>query len=555
MPDSGIAVVGEVPWGTHLCQFYDSPQDLLDILVPYFRAGLHGGEYCMWVTSEPLCAADALAALRDAVPDLDAHVERGAIEVLPHDQWYLRDGTFDADRVLAGWVERHDRARSLGFRGLRLSGNTMWLEPALWSEFTEYERKVDETLASFHMIAVCTYSLNRCNAAEVLDVVKNHEFALIAREGRWTRVESTDARIAREQLRATRARYHELFAAMNEGMAVHEIILDSHGEPCDYRFLEVNPAFERLTGIRRDDCVGRTVREVLPGVERYWIDTYGRVALTGEPAHFEQFAAPLGRWYEVHAYRPAPGQFATLFVDVTDRRRAAEELRRASDELRRSNQELEQFAYVASHDLREPLAVVAGYADLLKRRYGAKLDSAAKEYLDFAADGARRMQELIDDLLEYSRVASRGSEPGPVDCEAALERALANLHGTIEATRARIVHDPLPVIVGDHGQIVRLFQNLLGNAMKFRGEDPPEVRIHVERRGDRWHFSVKDNGIGIDPRFHDRVFQLFQRLHPQERYPGTGIGLAICRKVVERHGGRIWVESAPGEGATFHFEL
>jgi PAS domain S-box-containing protein len=245
----------------------------------------------------------------------------------------------------------------------------------------------------------------------------------------------------------------------------------------------------------------------------------------------------------------------TIFWDETARKEAEVQLARAAAELARSNRELEQFAYVASHDLQEPLRMVASYTQLLARRYQGQLDGTANEFIHFAVDGAIRMQHLINDLLTYSRVGTRGKPFEPTDCGQVLAETLANLKIAIEESGARVEHGPLPTVQGDRVQLVQLLQNLIGNAVKFRGTSAPGVYVSAERCGDEWQFRVRDNGIGIEPQYFERIFVIFQRLHTREEYPGTGIGLALCKKIVERHGGRIWVESQPGRGATFHFTI
>jgi PAS domain S-box-containing protein len=241
--------------------------------------------------------------------------------------------------------------------------------------------------------------------------------------------------------------------------------------------------------------------------------------------------------------------------DITERKRAQQELHRTLEELKHSNAELEQFAYVASHDLQEPLRMVSSYMQLLKRRYQGKLDQDADEFIAFAVDGATRMQNLINDLLAFSRVGTRGRPMGLSSCEKALTEALINLQVAVEESQAVITHDPLPTVFCDQPQLVQLFQNLLVNSIKFRGQQAPQIHISAKREHNEWLFSVRDNGIGLDPKFGERIFEIFQRLHNRTAYPGTGIGLAICKRIVQRHGGRIWVESQPGQGATFYFTL
>ena len=243
-------------------------------------------------------------------------------------------------------------------------------------------------------------------------------------------------------------------------------------------------------------------------------------------------------------------------TDITERKRAQSVLRAAYDELARSNAELQQFAYVASHDLQEPLRMIGSYTQLLERRYGDKLDSDAREFMDFIVDGATRMKQLIEDLLAYSRVGTRGKELRVVQAQGALERALINLRASIEASGATVTHDALPEVNADDTQLTQLLQNLVGNAIKFRKQDEaPRIHVGVQDAGDEWRFSVADNGIGIEPQYFERIFMVFQRLHTRDEYAGTGIGLAICKKVVDRHHGRIWVESVPGKGSTFVFTL
>jgi PAS domain S-box-containing protein len=241
--------------------------------------------------------------------------------------------------------------------------------------------------------------------------------------------------------------------------------------------------------------------------------------------------------------------------DITERKLAVAALLQRTEELARSNTELVQFAYVASHDLQEPLRMVSSYVQLLARRYSGKLDSDADEFIAFAVDGAKRMQNMINDLLAFSRVTTKGHEFKPVEADTALKLALANLKVAIEESQASVTFDPLPVVNADSAQLTQLFQNLIGNAIKFRRKEPPQVHVSVEKRAKDWEFSVRDNGIGIEPQHLERIFVIFQRLHTAAQFPGTGIGLAICKKIAERHGGNLWVSSQPGVGSTFHFTI
>lgn len=239
--------------------------------------------------------------------------------------------------------------------------------------------------------------------------------------------------------------------------------------------------------------------------------------------------------------------------DITVQKRAEEALRVKTDELVRSNAELEQFAYAASHDLQTPLRAISGYLNLLSKRYGGELNAEATRFIERTIQSAHRMQRLINDLLTYSRVSTRGNPFQPTDCNTVLREVLDTLQPSIEETGAVITCHSLPTVFGDSGQLAQLFQNLIDNAIKFRDEESPQIHIDAQRLDGNWLFSVRDNGIGIDLQYTERIFLIFQRLHTLDKYPGTGIGLSICKKIVERHGGRIWVNSREGEGSTFHF--
>lgn len=247
-------------------------------------------------------------------------------------------------------------------------------------------------------------------------------------------------------------------------------------------------------------------------------------------------------------------RFGTI-IDVTQSKLYEKELKRTLDELRRSNQELEQFAYVASHDLQEPIRMVSTYTSMLEKQLKDKLDDKSKQYMFFLTDGAKRMHNLINDLLAYSRVSSKSQPNVPVDLKNLMDEVLRDLNLIITESGAEITFNKLPVIKADPSQLRLVFQNLIQNAVRFRGEEKPLIRIKAERKSNEWLFTIRDNGLGIDPEYHDRIFVIFQRLYEKEKYPGTGIGLSICKKIIERYGGRIWVESALGKGSAFYFTL
>ena len=518
-----------------------------------------------------------------------------------------------------------------------------------------------------------------------------------------------------QRLAASEGRFRRLYSTMSEGLALHTLVYDSSGRAVDYRILDVNPAFETITGISRDQAIGRLASELYGTGAPPFIERYAQVAKTGTSDSFETEWTPTSKCFSIAVFSPGKGIFATVFSDITERRQAEQALREAKEslevrvtqrtaqlaveveerrraeatvtrerqrlrevldmlpayvvllapdytvpfanrffegrfgkslgrrcydylfrrsepcencesykvmktrgqhhwewtgpdgrdydifdfpftdtdgsplilemgiditerkqaeqalqkahdtleatvaqrtsELRRSNEELEQFAYVASHDLQQPLRMVASYVELLGQRYKGKLDAKADKYIAYAADGARRMQELIHDLLSFSRVGTRALDLKPVDLNSVFQRSLVNLKVAIQDGNADVASGPLPTVTGDDGQLVQLLQNLLDNAIKFRADAAPVIRVAAQAADGGWRISVTDNGIGIEPRHFDRIFRVFQRLHTEQEYTGTGIGLAVCKRIVERHGGAIWVEPASPRGSRFVFTL
>ncbi len=804
----GINFIGSIPWGTHLCQFYETKQDLIDILVPYFTEGLRSNEFCMWITSPPLEVAEATAALRKAVPDLDRYFESGQLEIISYKNWYLLDGQFSSNRVLQGWVNKETYALEKGFEGLRLSGNTFWIQRELWRSFIDYEAAVNAVIGKYRMIALCTYCLSVCSGTDVIDVVSNHIGTLIKQGNRWVLVEDamqrqraqealkegemqkssslyarslieaspdplvtisaegkiTDVNKATERVtgctrdkligsdfsdyftepQKARAGYMKVFSEgtvrdyplaiqhvsgkityvlynaslyrNEEGevqgvfAAARDITLRKEAEDqlrraslyarslleasldplvtidADGKITDVNRATEDVTECTRQELIGSDfsdyftepekaragykqvfklgfvrdyplairgktgkVTEVLYNATVYRneagqiqgvfaaarditerkiaeekllsasqyarslleasldplvtisadgkitdvnqatedVTGYSREQLIGsdfsdyftEPekarAGYKQvFTDGFVKDYQLairhrngkvtdvlynaSVYQNAEGEVQGVFAaarDITQRIAMENELRQTMDKLKQSNAELEQFAYVASHDLQEPLRMVASYVQLLERRYKGRLDGDADEFIGYAVDGANRMRALIDDLLTYSRVGRLGKPFEPVDLNKTMAVVLQNLSATIDDSNAQVTYDKLPVVKADGGQLAQLFQNLIGNAIKFHGKEKPKVHISVKEQDSQYLFAVKDNGIGINPEYYERLFKIFQRLHTREEYPGSGIGLAICKKIVERHGGRIWVESQSGIGSTFYFTL
>ncbi len=363
---------------------------------------------------------------------------------------------------------------------------------------------------------------------------------------------------AEKHLAQMEGRYRGLLEAAPDAM----VVVNQAGE-----IVLLNVQAEKQFGYRRDELVGQKVKNIIPEgfAERLLADALRSAE--------DALAQQIGTGIELNGRRKdgsgfpieimlsplesSEGILVTAAVrDITKRKRAEAHLLQKVEELNRSNEELEQFAYIASHDLQEPLRMVASYTQLLSRRYKGKLDSDADEFISFAVDGASRMERLIKDLLAYSRVGTETKDLLDTSSEEALQQALINLRGAVEESGAQVTHDPLPIVVADEMQLIQLFQNLVGNAIKYQNPGIPRVHISAARDSEkRWKFSVQDNGLGIDSQYFEKIFGMFQRLHKREEFEGTGVGLAICKKIVERHGGSISVESQLGHGSTFCFAL
>ena len=363
---------------------------------------------------------------------------------------------------------------------------------------------------------------------------------------------------AEKRLAQMEGRYRGLLEAAPDAM----VVVNEHGE-----IVLLNLQAEKQFGYRRDELLGQKVTNIIPEgfAERLIADDLR----SAEEALAQQIGTGIeliGRRKDGSGFplelmlsplRNAEGILVTAAIrDIATRKAAEAHLLQKVEELNRSNEELGQFAYIASHDLQEPLRMVASYTQLLSRRYKGKLDADADEFIAFAVDGASRMQRLIQDLLAYSRVGSKGKDLVDASSDDALKEALFNLRGAIEESGALVTHDALPTVLADKRQLTQLFQNLVGNAIKYQSAGVPQVHVAVANSdGNNWVFSVKDNGLGIDSQYFERIFGMFQRLHKRDEFSGTGIGLAICKKIVERHGGSISVESQLGRGSTFRFAL
>ena len=370
----------------------------------------------------------------------------------------------------------------------------------------------------------------------------------------------------------------ELSLDSNEALEFAESIINTIREPLivldqDLRAIKASRSFYDFFKVTPDETIGTLIYDLgnhqydIPKL-RELLETILPEKTTFDNYEVEHIFSTIGKrimLLNARKIQRALGKEKIILLaieDITERKEIEErhkkeeqKLQNTLVDLERCNKDLEQFAYVASHDLQEPLRMVSSYTQLLARRYKDKLDQDANDFINFAVDGANRMQQLINDLLDYSRIATRGKEFQLLDANSLLSRALINLQYSIQSTSAVITNDELPYIRVDGEQIIRLFQNLIDNAIKFVGHDPPRIHISCKEYSDSWQFSFRDNGIGIDEKYKETVFIVFQRLHTRKEYPGTGIGLSICKRIVERHGGKIWFEPAPENGTIFYVTI
>jgi PAS domain S-box-containing protein len=368
----------------------------------------------------------------------------------------------------------------------------------------------------------------------------------------------SDRKLAETQLR----QQEEFLQSIYDGTEQAIFVIDITPEK-EFRYAGFNPVSEKYAGVTNEQIQGKTAVEAFGETFGTILQQNYQLCLqAGRSINYEeQLKFDTHTIWTLTTLSPLQDEQGRIYriigtaTDISDRKYKEIELQNQKQDLARSNAELQQFAYIASHDLQEPLRMITSYLELLERRYKGQLDEKADKFIAYAVDGATRMQTLINDLLSYSRVGSRSQDLELVDCEKILQNVLTNLQMAIKQNNAIITHTPLPRVSADPSQLTQLFQNLISNSIKFRREDPPQIHLEVQDTDGKWLFTLQDNGIGMEVQYLERIFIIFQRLHSKTEYPGTGIGLAVCKKIVERHGGNLWVESQHGQGSTFYFTI
>ncbi len=684
-----------MPWGTHICQFYDSKEASLSIVVPYIKSGLEGNEACIWVTSGAISVEDAKEALRKVMPDMDDRLRNGQLEILDSTQWYTLGGSFDISRTLQAWGRKSAEARRNKYEGLRVTGDTSWITPEQWAPFMEYEAQVSPAVDKAQMIALCSYDLNLLDASKVIEVVSTHEFCLIRQETKWRLIENIESKRALETAMAYEEKYRRvvdniplgIYSALPDEHSTTTLVSDKVEDITGYAPFELleNPdlfatmihpddvaaVWERIKEQRRTKgplraeyrirtktgavkWVRDEARPVLDNkgeivrIDGFMEDISSRKAMeealtqSEERYKLAQKAANTGSWdwdigtgaliwsdeieplfgferggfggtfeafmncihpddrklvqdavdrciekrelYDVEhriiwpdgtihwmsekgdVLRDRTGKAVRMLGvvrDVTLSKIQEEtilhlnkDLERRSVELEEANKELEAWTYSISHDLRGPLRRVDGFSDILGKDYAGSLDEKAKGYISRIQRSVRDMDQLIDDMLRLSRINTSELSTDEIDLE---PMAVSILEGFARADPKRkvkySVHGNLR-IRGDPNLMRVALDNLLGNAWKFTSKNQRTTIefSETESNGQRTFF-VKDDGVGFDAKKADRLFVPFQRYHDIKEFPGTGLGLALVKRVVSRHGGKIWAESEPGKGTTLYFTL
>ena len=561
---------GELKYLELTCRTRQGKEVPASVTARMMREGRNAGTGIVWVLHDISGRQEHEAALRRAYSELEGKVRERTLELTRTNQAlqnseerfrilfeYAPDAYYLND--MQGRLLDGNRAAEemVGYRRDELIGQSFLKKGIL--TISQVPRAA--ALLARNALGQATgpeeFTLDRKDGSRVQVEIMSHPVTLDGkRVSLGTMRDITRRRQAEAALRASEERFRTLVETTSDW--IWEV--DENG-----RYTYASPRVLDVLGYAPKDVVGKTPFDLMPEDEAIRVGAaFQKIAAAqkafaflenrnlhrdGREVILETSGTPI--FDDTGAYRG----FRGLDRNITERKRAEAAVEARSKELARSNAELQNFAHVASHDLQEPLRMVVSFTQLLARRYQGKLDERADKFIAYAVDGAVQMQNLINDLLSYSRLETRGREPAPTDCQEVLRLAKENLRLAIKETGAEVSAAALPVVSADSAQLVRLFQNLIANAIKFHGQARPRVHVSAVRRNGDWLFAVQDNGIGIDPEQFERIFQIFQRLHTRSEYPGTGIGLALCKRIVERHGGRIWVESRPGQGSTFNFTL
>ena len=601
----------------HFALIYEDPAELVGASVPFIRQGLERGEQCLYVIDgRTEDEASVTETLRAGGIDVDAARTSGALRFTTVADTYLRQEPFQPDEMISFYRDAVEAALE-EYEGLRVIAGTSWIDQVDFETFLEYEGRVNALFDETDSMALCHYRRDQHDPSVIRDIIRTHPHLisngvvchnfyytppdqLFGEEEPSNDVDRMLGTLEdRVRAKATVTEHKRFLQELNEitshpNRSFEEKLQALFDLGCEWFDLDlgalnrVDPDADLLeveyisgdhefykpgeqfplsqtyciaaTDIRESASVSDPAAEGYDGLavyEEFGVESYlgTYIPIEGDTDRTFTFIADGARLESFsaqdRAYLELMGQWVKYELE---RQQYERELGETVDRLQQSNDRLKQFAYAASHDLQEPLRMVSSYLQLLERNCRDDLDEDAQEYIDFAVNGAHRMREMVDDLLAYSRVEQSGGEFEPVDLRAVIDRVTEELKARIEETDAEITMEALPTVAADVDQVEQLFRNLLSNAIKYN-DGTPRIEISATERADHWEFAVSDDGIGIDPAKTDRIFEVFKRLHHDDEYSGTGIGLALCQEIVDNHGGDIWVDSEPGDGSTFYFTL
>jgi signal transduction histidine kinase len=603
MRKTGVDVVGDMPWGTHFCLFYETRADLLETLVSYCKAGLESQEFCLWVVAEPLTGEDATHALRRAVPDLDRYLADQSIEIVAARDWYLQDGAFDLNRVISGWNVKLARASARGYAGVRVTGDTAWLEKKDWKDFCEYEESLNQAIAGQRLAVLCTYPLAACGAAEILDVVRTHQFAVTKRRGGWDVIETAGHKQAKAEIKRLNEELEErVLERTSQLMAVNselkkEVLQRQRAEEALLRSEAYLAEAQRLTHTGSWAC-NIMMSEILHSSAEH-SRLYGFDPDSGSPS-LEEFiqrihpedrdrvkqafesAGRAGKDFDAHfrvvlpdgatkylygvghpVFNPSGdvGEFVGILMDVTERRRADEErerLRQVQADLAHLSRVTTMGELTASltHEIRQPISAAVTNAKTCLRWLGRD-DPDLPEAREAASRLVKDVTRAADIIGRISLLFKKGElQRELVDVNELVREMIALLRS--EANRYSIsirteLAEDLPKVMADRVQLQQVFMNLMLNGIDAMKETTGggELTIQSEAGDGQLQISVSDTGVGLPAQQADKIFRAFFTTKGN----GTGMGLPISRSIIESHGGRLWAAGAPGRGATFQFTL
>jgi PAS domain S-box-containing protein len=598
MRKTGVDVVGDMPWGTHFCLFYETRADLLETLVSYCKAGLESQEFCLWVVAEPLTGEDATHALKRVVPDLDRYLADQSIEIVAACDWYLQDGTFDLNRVISGWNVKLARASARGYAGVRVTGDTAWLEKKDWQDFCEYEESLNQAIAGQRLAVLCTYPLAACGAAEILDVVRTHQFAVTKRRGGWDVIETAGHKQAKAEIKRLNEELEErVLERTSQLMAVNselkeEVLQRQRAEEALLRSEAYLAEAQRLTHTgswafnattplywSEENCRiwGFDPQQGLPDrgmiLQRIHPEDRGRLLEDVQKAVRERrdydvelrIVLPDGAVRYIHGLGhpvfSSSGELVEVVgtnMDVTERKCAEEALRQAQADLAHVNRVTTMGELTASltHEIRQPISAAVTNAKTCLRWLGRD-DPDLPEAREAASRLVKDVTRAADIIGRISLLFKKGElQRELVDVNELVREMIALLRS--EANRYSIsirteLAEDLPKIMADRVQLQQVFMNLMLNGIDAMKEtsDGSELTVKSEADDGQLLISVSDTGVGLPAEQADKIFRAFFTTKGN----GTGMGLPISRSIIESHGGRLWAAGASGRGATFQFTL